>query len=554
MTEIIRLVKLLLKDTYRSSKADRGVGRIGVYALIGVVYIMFEFAIITTLIGLAPLFQDKGMVPEFLTAVMSLGLTAVTTLGIMPMLSLLYFSKDSEFFLSLPIAPSKIYFAKLASVYITQLAITAAILLPALFAIGIKIGLSWAFFMVMILAVLVLPVFPLMAISIICLPLMYVIKFFKNRGAAASVVAMALFIAIFVAYMLLVNSTSNMPEADMELMNILDGPINRIASFMIPLTAINRFATFTRLEGYSEAISMLLNFFIFIVPALIMFVITLIISRRAYHHAVMAQLENNKRSNSGSIYQQQSGKMKALILKEWKGIIRTPVFTLQCFIGLIMMPVVLIVMGVSGGMEMDGETAIQAYAYWFIIVMMIQIIVVSTNIGASTSFSRDGGAFYLNKLLPIPYNMQIKAKILFFNIIYVADITLCFIIQFIILGFEAWWVGLLLYAYLLIINYGFINLCIIMDLSKPKLDWKSYREIVKNSRNAVLPMLIGVGIAVVLGVLSITLLFVLHELITIRLSAMLISALLLGAASAFAFITRNILRTHANKFFERIEG
>ena len=94
----------------------------------------------------------------------------------------------------------------------------------------------------------------------------------------------------------------------------------------------------------------------------------------------------------------------------------------------------------------------------------------------------------------------------------------------------------------------------ILDLSKPKLDWKSYREIVKNSRNAMLPSLIGVAVATVIGSLSIGMLFVLNQIITVRLTAILISVLLLGAASAFAFITRNILRTHANKFFERIEG
>ncbi|MCH5164168.1 MAG: hypothetical protein J1F36_04050 [Clostridiales bacterium] len=557
MTGLISIVKLLVKDTYRGG--DKNGGRVAVYALLAVVYLFFEFAIVSTLVQFAPYFRDEALIPEYLTAIMIFGLTAVSTLGIMPMLSLLYFSKDSEFFLSLPIQPSKVYFAKLITVYLTQLVITALILLPALFGVGISIGLNWPFYIVMIFAVLLLPIFPLMVISIICLPLMYIIRFFKNRGAAASVVAMVLFIAVFFGYMLIVRSTSDMPDADAELIGVLIGPVKNVSKIFVPFLAINRFATFTKIEGYSEAISLLLNFFIFVVPALLLFGATLVISRKAYSRAVSTQLENAKRGRDSSVVQGTMSTVKALMTREWKDIIRTPVFAMQCFAGLIIMPILLIIMGISGEFNMlfgeDAETiGASACIFWLIIVMMMQTIVVSTNIGAATSVSRDGKTFYISKLLPIPYETQIKAKIMLYNLIYDLDIVLCIIVQLIVFGFKAWWVGLLLLVYLLIVNYGFITLCILLDLSKPKLDWKSYREIVKNSRNAMLPTLIGILISFVINGAAIAIFIVLYDIISVRLAAILVLVLMIGGALAFAFIMRNMLRSNVKKYFERIEG
>lgn len=554
MTSFFQIVKLLFKDTYRPSQSTKKGGRIATAIAIAAIYLLFEVAIVTTLVNLAPYFREAVCVPEFLTTIMTFGLAAVTTLGIMPMLNLLYFSKDSEFFLSLPVSPSKVYFAKLFTVYVSQLIITALIVLPALYAVGIAIGLNWPFFLVMILAVLLLPCFPLLIISVICLPIMYIIRFFKNRGAAASILAVVLFMALFFGYMLAINLSSDMPD-EAELINVLIGPVKRTANIFAPLLAINRFATFTKLEGYGEALSLLLNFLIFTVPALMLFTVTLIISRKAYSRAVANQLENPKQKAKGSLYQDSASAMKALIAKEWKGIWRTPVFVLQCFAGLIIAPIFFVIIGLGHSTPSDVVNVENgAIATWLFIAMFIQFIVITMNIGASTSFSRDGAAFYLNKLLPVSYTEQIKAKIILYNAIYGLDILLCVGIWFLFFGVEAWWLGLMLLVYLIIYNYGFISLCILLDISKPKLDWRSYREIVKNSRNAVLPVLIGLLSAIVVFTLAIGLFYILRQILSARLAAVLIGVLLIAGALAFAFVVRNILSSRAKKYFDRVEA
>lgn len=478
---------------------------------------------------------------------MTIALAGVTTLGIMPMLNLLYFSKDSEFFFALPVSQSKVYFAKLFTVYITQLVITAVIILPALFTVGIMAGLSWAFFPSMILATVMLPCFPLMIISVICLPIMYVIRFFKNRGAAASIMAMALFVGLFAVYMAVMNSSGT---SELDETSIIE-PVLSMAKIFVPLLAISRFATFTNFGGYESVLSMLINFLIFIVPAMMLFAIALIISRRAYFHAVASQLENQSRSSGGSVYQDKMSSLKALMLREWKLIWRTPVFSVQCFAGLLLTPIILIVMGASelSTNELEGHTII----LWLTATLIIQALA-SMNIGASTSFSRDGESFFLNKLLPISYQDQIKAKIILYNLIYGIVIVICIVICYVFFGLENWWIGLMLGAYTLVYNYGFISLCILIDLSKPKLDWRSYREIVKNSRNAVLPALVGFAVSAVVFGFAMVIYFLVVDQLGAQLASILIATLMLGGAVAFAFIVRNILSTNAKKYFDRIEA
>lgn len=551
MKDLIRIIKFLLVDTYRLRKNENRRGKIGVYGFFAIVYILFEIAVLSTVVPIAPLFKEARLVPEFLTAIMTLGLSAVTVLGVMPMLNLLYFSKDSEFFLNLPISPTKVYFAKLVTVYLSQFIFTSALIIPALFAVGITLNLSWLFYITILFTSILLPVFPLMAISVICLPLMYLIKFFKNRGAASSIVAMFLFLAVFAVYTLVIGSAS-VPETDAELLPRVENMIRRISEIFVPLAAVNRFATFTNIYGLNLAVSMTLDLIIFIAPALILFGLTLAIGKTAYSRAVTLQLENVKRGSRESIYKRPDSALKALILKEWKNIIRTPVFAVQCFMGLILAPLIFIIMALGGNnFSQPGTEGL----LWLLFIIIVQLIVISINVGASTSFSRDGNSFYINKILPVPYDKQLRAKIIFYNSIYDVDLVICVALMYFIIGASFWWVGLLALIYLIVLNYGCINLWLFLDISKPNLEWKSYREIVKNSRNAMLPVVVGMVITFAVGVLSVFLLYLFGKIkvLNIGISATLIITLLTTMAAVFAVIFRVKLKNKANKFFDRIE-
>ena len=331
-------------------------------------------------------------------------------------------------------------------------------------------------------------------------------------------------------------------------------PVLNSAKVFLPLHAINKFATFTAIEGYSPALSMLFNFLIFVVPAFMLFIVALIISRKAYYGAVASQLENSGRVHGGSLYKSGMSGFKAQIVREWKLIWRTPVFAIQCFGTLIIAPIILIVMGVGINGVGASPNKSMFVTIWLIIGALMQFLIVSTNIGASTTFSRDGEAFFINKLIPMSYNTLIKAKITLYNLIYDVAIVISTAIWYILFGLKFWWMGLLILAYLIIYNYGFVSMCILIDLSSPKLDWRSYREIVKNSRNAFLPILIGGAVSLLVGAASIGLIFILRDLMSIELASALVSTLMLGGAIAFAFITRNILSTNAARYFDRIEA
>ncbi len=554
MSETLNIVKILFKGTYRTSKSESGGGKTAVCVAIAVFYLLFETALIITFAQMTPIFINSSLVPELLTAVITIGLLAVSAIGIVPMLSLLYFSSDSEFFLALPVSPVKVYFAKLISVYVVQFALTFAFTFPVLVSIGIAAKLNAFFYVVTLFAQILLPVFPLTVLSIICLPLMYLLRFLKNRGAIASVVVLILFVAFFVFYMFAVTS-AGYEEADV--FALVTNKIVKIADVFVPFLAINRFATFTVVGEMSLKTSMFVNFVAFVIPAAVLSFVSLLISKAAYTKAVAAQLENPRKILISDVYKAETGINKAIIQREFKEILRTPAFLLQCFAGLIIAPILFVVMAVKGefsGIGLAESVELETCFVWLLVAVMIATLVISVNIGAATTISRDGKCFYIAKLIPVSYDVQINARIKFYKILYGADIFLCVALQYISCGFVCWWVGILLLVFLLALNDGFVSMCVALDLSNPKLDWKSYNEIVKRSRNAMLPTIIGIGISALIAIGGIVALFVLSSLTSVVVASIIVCSVLIALAVVFAMVMKSILNKNIQKYFERIDG
>lgn len=559
MGELKSIVILLLKSNYRSAPGEKKGGKIAVYAVFAILYLIMEFAFVAMITEFTPVFVQNELIPELITFILAIGLSAVAALGILPMLSTLYFSSDADFFLSLPVSQGKVYFAKLCTVYITQLGLTALLIAPALIVIGANAMLSALYYVVMTFAIVLLPVFPILISSIICLPLMYLIKFFKNRGAVSSIASLVVFVVFFIFYTFGASSGAAGGEIIDVAKEIIE-PVKNVVYYLPPLLAISRFATFEPVFGLEIGVSMILNFAIFVLPIIFLFGLTVLISRKAYFGAVTAQLENHKKATKSSVHQNSRSIFKALILREWKDIIRTPTFALQCFGGLIIAPIFLITMALSGEFELifsqlgpeivgDGTGLL-----WFFVLALLQMFIVSVNIGASTTISRDGASFFVSKLLPVPYKVQLNAKIALYLIVYGAAALICTGIEYIIFGFDFWWMGIMQLVYLLIVNYALIQLYICLDLSSPKLDWKSYREIVKNSRNATLPTLIGIAWAIFSGTAALITYITISTYISAQAASIVAYSIIILIALVIAIVMKCILNKNADKFFERIGG
>lgn len=138
--------------------------------------------------------------------------------------------------------------------------------------------------------------------------------------------------------------------------------------------------------------------------------------------------------------------------------------------------------------------SISWFVCWAIGFAMLTLLGSSINICAFTAVSREGKTFVYSKTIPVPYYTQMLAKILLSNIIGGITILLSvisFTITTIAYGIARPFLMILTFVFSLLLEMTLINIGVRRDLKKPKLNWVTPREAVKNNFSSLIPMLVG---------------------------------------------------------------
>ena len=182
----------------------------------------------------------------------------------------------------------------------------------------------------------------------------------------------------------------------------------------------------------------------------------------------------------------------------------------------------------------------------FLCVLMTSVMGISMNVGASTAFTREGKNFYVLKTIPVEYKTIVKAKLSLYLIISSVTVVVSSVIGTVLAFHPINFVcGLL---FMLTYNYGYNCFCLFFDLVRPKLNWVTQNEAVKNNRNAVLPMLINMGVSLLL-ILVPTLFITLIPVYYLALA--LTWAILFAVAITVAVVFHNVLFANCDRLFNR---
>ena len=557
------VLKLLLKNMFRRGADKKKSGyMLAAYIVIGLFYVLIAAMLVLMTYAMSTSFSNMGLTDEFITILLALGCLTVLLFGLITMLSVVYFSRDTEFFLGLPIKPSVVYVAKVSVVYLTELAISALMLIPCLITAGVVAHLGAGYYVTMVFAVLTVPVIPLLLSSVIAIPLMYVVSFFKNKGALTSIVLILIFGLFFGGYYwLIMNAQDSIEKLATEgsfeaIAAGMGAAFRHVANGLYPLYALARFANGTAFGGMSVGVSMLCNLLIYLATLAALFGLTVLISNTVYKRGAAAQLESTRSAHKAAGEYASSGVVKSLMKKEWRELVRTPAFAFQSLSGSLLCPILLIFMNFSmktgstsgAGPVTPEQTALLNAMFSFMMLGFIAIFGVGMNIGASTCISREGQNFIFCKMLPVAPAVQLKAK----SYVYLMISAVSIIAGLIATAFMYPDVTFLLPAvgFLALYDYGYVHFTMFFDLCKPKLNWSTHTEAVKNNRSATIPMLIGMGVAALLLIgLPILLLVTIGTMWV----ALLITWLALyGAAIASAVVFRNLLYTNAERLYARI--
>lgn len=495
------VMRMLVKNMFKKNPGEKKGLKIFTGISIAILYLFIMFGMISTIVMVAPTVGEYGLQSDVLTLIFGIAVMIILFFGITQILTGLYFSKDTEFFLSLPISTGTVYFAKISVIYLGMMTVEAAVMIPCLVVMGIMLKMSALYYIIGLVAALFLPALPLMLASIIAMPLMFLVSSFKNKGAMTSIVTLILFALAFGAYYFVVMQISggvSDPDSGIDFSQLIlsfKESLSKMSDILLPLSAIARLATLTPVYGLSVGLSALVNALIFIGFTAVLAAIAFGVSSAVYKRGVTKMVEGTNKRDSAKKreYKSSGGAIKALVSKEWRQTLRTPAFALNCLMFLVLVPIIVAVLNVTNGQgAMEDGTDMQ---FGYLSLFMIMMMGIGMNYGACTCITREGETFAFSKSLPVDYSDLIKSK----QILYIVLGYICIALSSAVMLIFSRDVFLFILSLGLFIPYNiaYVNFAILHDLSGPRLKWTNPKEATKRDIKGMVPFYINMGVSMV---------------------------------------------------------
>lgn len=554
MREIRLIFPILFKSMFRKREGEKSSSsNIVAYVVLGVIFGGYS---VLGAIGMIPAFfelKSVDLIGSFLALLFTITSVANLFFAIMPLVTTLYFSNDTEYFLSLPVKPQSVYVSKILMVYVSQTYIAGIIALPMIIVLGIALGMNAFFYLVGILGVFLTPLFAIMISSILAAPIMYLVRVIKSKNVVTSIFAILAFALVMGGYMYLTLGMAN-EETDMtQMAQMLINSVKSIGEIVVPLTALGNLATISSMTPFGELpsfVAPLVNLAIVVLFFGIIIAVCWIISARFYKTGVSYMLEHKgidkkkeKVIKSKKLGFTAKSVRQTLLKTEILSMIRTPAFAFNCLGCLIIIPIfsafMAYMMSDSIG-EMGNE-----FAYGIVFSLMCGMTM-SMNIGACSSFSREGERFVILKIAPIDRKALVKMKVTLYSSLLIVTFLISAIISIIITQVSFLHVLSLIPSSLIMI--GTTAMDILWDLKKPNLSWVNPTDAVKNGSNVLVPTFVCMGFMFVFMIVFVV------GVVLFPAYALLMTYVIIGIIGLIlTLIFTNKLFQNCDEYIERVE-
>ena len=413
-------------------------------------------------------------------------------------LSALYLGRDATYLASLPLKPRTILSAKLTQVWLSETLIDAIILLPACIMYGVKVGVEPMFYLRMVLVWLLIALMPICVIAFVSSLLIRLSALWKHREILLTVSGLVL----MVGYMFLMMNMSQITGSD-DGGKMIEQLVQSSSGRIVEMTKLFPPAAWAAEGMLGQNLGML---GVWVLVSLACPVITVWLLGYSYRKLSMMQSEtpgSGKKKFTGKESFAGGSQLKACCLREIKSILRVPSYATNilpiCFMPVMMVIMILVIGGKSNG---DGGFTAMFAKMPPVIVMGILSAVMDymcgMNPALSTAVTREGKGHDFLKALPVSGHTYIRAK---------------FIVGFglSMLGLLAAAIALIVFfpdhvvpvilATVLCLLFSFVNdaLALSRDIKKPRLDWVTEQEAVKQNFGVLISMLISWVILIALA-------------------------------------------------------
>lgn len=503
MKDVLNLTKILLKNSFQGEKKNKSktIGRL----LVLLAYILifgYLAAIVVFLCYQLLNFLIKLNQPAiYLNLILGATVAVALFRTLFSAVNVLYFSKDLEYLLPLPINPSKILMAKWNVLVISNYIIEIFIVLPALILYGIMLDQGVLYYLYAALVFVLLPVIPVILISFLMSILMRFTKFIKNKDFVQYLtVAITLLIVIGVQF---IGTGEQITEAEVyEMLTKTNGLVEYMSKAFSTITVSLKALI------NSENLSGLINIVILFVVTVIFYILLAKFSSKMYIKSATSSLSNGikRKENLKISGYKQNSKVGSYIKKEFLNLIRNPIFCMQCIIPPILFPFIFAIPiyleiskdEVATSEFMQVANSFLASPAMLGIVLAILGFIFMFNFISATAVSRDSENAILMKTFPISLKKQTIYKMLPAVIMNVFPILFVLVVLKLLVGVSYIYLGIIAILGMLV-NFLVNYIGIIIDLKNPKLNWSSEYTVVKQNMNIfylMVVVLIEVGILV----------------------------------------------------------
>ncbi len=430
--------------------------------------------------------------PELMPIIM---LTAVQILllvtGLFSAFNMMFGGNDKEFMASLPIKGKHIFLVNLFMAYLTELATAAATVLPIIVIYGIFNGMSLALWIYGLLGIVLFPVFPLCLASVLMLLIMMATGRFRHKELLITVFSFLLLAAVFLGNVYLNSGSGDSVLEENVMENFLNSKSGAIGTISYILPGAGLLAGVLTSQGMPAFLQFLGLLAAEILPGALCIWLGC-----KYYFDVLRRLSysavNKKKKLSAKDFHGGSP-VKAMFVKEWKLVLRSPVYAVNGLFPIIIGPVLVAFMFLSGGGRSGSIGAlaglIEQYPSAAVAVITGMIVFIGgMGMISSTTLSREGACFWICKTIPVPIKVQMKGRLLAGCSMYFICAVLMLAAFRIFLPLSS--LDMTAAAVLsLAAGPGLVSIQMLPDIAKPKLVWNQEKEAMKQNVNGMLAML-----------------------------------------------------------------
>lgn len=443
-----------------------------------------------------------GQTPVVLTMAMVGAVMVVLLLGVAYIMSIFYFSTDLPQLVPLPLTPGQVLSGKLLVVLLSEYLTMAPLLFPGLLVFGLRSGAGPAYWVQALAVYLLAPLLPVSLAAIFTMLLMRVANL-SRRKDAVRMAGMVVFILIITVLQGLPARIAVGQEAEFiaRLLLTEDGFVSVMGRVFPPVIWATR--ALTARTGQLGWLLLLAGVSLGGVG-----VVALLGQRLFYSGLIGSEEVRAGKGLSDNALSRRirvaRGPVAAIMLREWRMLLREPIVVLNSVAVIVIMPVVMVIpllfMGDIGGVVIQGLGAMllgnpnlaRLIGAGYVCSMALMAP------AASSSFSREGKLFWVSRIIPVDPRVQVQGKLAQAYLAMLLTIPGLALYGF---GLAHWGAGefLLIAISSLVASFPIISVSLLVDLLRPYIAWENPAAPIKQNVNVLLAMVLGGGLAAAQG-------------------------------------------------------